>query len=239
MPGRKVTIVTGGAAGIGLAIAQRLAAAGAKIVIADVLAEGEAAAVSLGGRFVATDVSSPKQVQQLIAKTLAAHDRIDVLVNNAAISLGGSFLETSLETWTRTLAVNLTGTFLCGQAAARAMIEGGIRGRIVNLASLNSFFAEREAAAYVASKGGVVQITRAMAVDLARYQIAVNALCPGPIRTERNATVFDEASYRSGIEMGVPLGRAGTPDEVAVAAEFLASEHTSFITGATLVIDGG
>lgn len=232
----RVALVTGGAAGIGRAVAARLAAEGLIVVAADLAAPVEAASGVLD---VALDVCEPDAVTRVVDAVAGEHGGLDVLVTSAAVSLGESFLETRPETWSRTLAVNLTGPFLCGQAAARVMIERGTGGRIVNLASLNGLLAERGAASYVASKGGVLGLTRAMAVDLAPHGIAVNAVCPGPIRTDRNAALFDGPDYRQGIERGIPLGRAGTPMEVAGAVSWLASENASFVTGAALALDGG
>jgi NAD(P)-dependent dehydrogenase (short-subunit alcohol dehydrogenase family) len=127
--------------------------------------------------------------------------------------------------------------FLCGQAVARRMVEQGIHGRIVNVGSVNSYAAEREAATYVTTKHGVLGLTHAMAVDLAVHGITVNCLAPGPITVERNAEVF--SALRTSIAANVPLGRAGTIEETAAAALFLASDEASYITGATLVVDGG
>jgi 3-oxoacyl-[acyl-carrier protein] reductase len=239
-----VAVVTGAGRGIGRAIAARLAASGARVVIAERDGSGEQAAAALRERgaeaiCVLTDVSDPEQVGVLVERTRSDLGEIDVLVNNAAVSLGESFLETSLETWSRTIAVNLTGPFLCAQAVARAMVGAGTRGRIVNVASINSFAAERRAASYVASKGGIAMLTKAMAVDLAGHGIRVNAVAPGPIRTEATAALFDAEPYRSAIVQGVPLGRSGDAAEVAAAVHFLASEEASFVTGETLVVDGG
>lgn len=232
----RVALVTGGGAGIGRAVATRLAAEGLIVVAADLAPPADA---TPGVWDVALDVCDPDAVARVVAAVTGEHGGLDVLVTSAAVSLGESFLETRAETWARTLAVNLTGPFLCGQAVARAMIERGTRGRIVNLGSLNGVLAERGAASYVASKGGVLGLTRAMAVDLAPYGIAVNAVCPGPIRTDRNAAMFDAPDYRRGIERGIPMGRAGTPMEAAAAVSWLASENASFVTGAALALDGG
>jgi 3-oxoacyl-[acyl-carrier protein] reductase len=254
----KVAIVTGAGRGIGRAIALRLAADGARVVVAERDDSGAAVAEELraairetppaaagaandadGGLFVRTDVSDPRSVAGLVSATVNRWGRIDVLVNNAAVSLGEAFLDTSLETWNTTLAVNLTGAFLCGQAVARTMVERAIRGRIVNVASVNSHAAERCAASYVASKGGLAQLTRAMAVDLGPHAITANAVAPGPIETEATAALFAEQPYCTGIERGVPLARPGTAREVAAAVRFLVSDEAAFVNGTTLVVDGG
>jgi NAD(P)-dependent dehydrogenase (short-subunit alcohol dehydrogenase family) len=236
-------IVTGAGSGIGRAVAMRFVRDGWHVVAVDAeeAALSRAATDADPARFhqVAADITQPSTAGTIIDVAVAAAGGADVLVNNAAVSLGESFLDTRLDTWRRTLEVNLTGPFRCGQAVARWMVEGGRRGRIVNLASTNSLAAEGNAASYVATKGGVLALTRAMAVDLAPHGILVNAVLPGPIRTEGNAATFDEEPYRTGIRKGVPLGRAGTPEEVAGVVAFLAGADATFITGAALVVDGG
>jgi NAD(P)-dependent dehydrogenase (short-subunit alcohol dehydrogenase family) len=242
----KIALITGGGSGIGRGIAERFAREGAAVVIADSdEAASQAAAREIqsgGGTAIAPgafDVSNPADVARLVGATVGQFGQIDILVNNAAIAgAQGDFLALPLETWQRVLAVNLGGVFLCGQAVARHMVERGIHGRIVNLGSVNSFVAERGAAAYVASKGGVRSLTQAMAVELAPHGILVNCLAPGPVRVARNAELFD-GPLAAGLRAAVPLGRPGTVEEIAAAAVFLASDEASFLSGATLVVDGG
>jgi NAD(P)-dependent dehydrogenase (short-subunit alcohol dehydrogenase family) len=239
-----VALVTGAAHGIGRAIAERLAAEGARVAIADCDPAGEevAAALRAAGhqaRSGAVDVGDAWQVEAFVAEVESELGPVDLLVNNAAVSLGQSFLDTSWETWERTLRVNLSGAFLCAQAVARRMVERGAGGRIVNIGSTNSFTAERGQASYVTSKGGLAMLTRAMAVDLAPHGILVNAVVPGPIRTEATAAVFDTEDYASALAHGVPLARAGRPAEIAGIVAFLASADASYMTGSFLVADGG
>lgn len=242
----KVAIVTGAGRGIGRAIAGRFAQEGAEVVIAELdapLAEKAAGEIGqAGGRAhaIPTDVRQPEAVRSLVEQSLSQFGKLDVLVNNAALILAGpSFLELTLEQWEDVLATNLTGAFQCGQAVARAMVERGTAGRIINLASINSLAAERNMAAYVASKGGILALTRAMAVDLAPFGILVNCIAPGPILTETAGPVFSREPYRTGVEKGVPLGRPGEPAEVASAAVFLASDESTFVSGSCLLVDGG
>lgn len=238
-------IVTGAGRGIGHAIAMRFARDGWQVVavdadrtaLAQAVHNAKQAGTPIGS--VLADISEPDAATAIVDAAVARHGGIDVLVNNAAISLGESFLDTEAETWRRTLEVNLTGTFLCAQAAARWMVAHQRPGRIINLASTNSYAAERGAASYVATKGGVLALTRAMAVDLAPHGILVNAVAPGPIRTENSVAKFDQEPYQAGIEKGVPLGRAGTADEVAGVVAFLAGGDATFVNGTALVVDGG
>ena len=214
-------------------------------MIADVRREeGESVCseISLAGGeafFVETDVTSPQSVERLIEEVDKRFGRLDVLVNNAAISRGDSFLYTSLEKWRATIEVNLTGVFLTGQKAAWYMIRRGIRGRIVNIASTNAFASEKGACPYVASKGGVNQLTKAMAVDLAEYGITVNAVAPGPVLTEANAGTFTLKPLSEAFARAIPAGGPGRPEDVAAAVGFLASDECRFINGATLLVDGG
>ncbi len=242
----KVALVTGAGAGIGLGIARRFAQEGAQVVIAECDgASGQQAADSIcqaGGQAVAvrTDVSQQGEVEELVGYCRRRYGRVDVLVNNAGrVLVGQSFLDLSLETWQQVLDTNLTGMFLCGQAVARLMVEQGIQGRIINLASVNSFGAEKDSAAYVTSKSGVLGLTRAMAVDLAPYGILVNAIAPGSTLTESAEPVFTREPYQTGIRRGVPLGRPARVEEVADVAVFLASDKCSYLDGSTLLVDGG
>jgi NAD(P)-dependent dehydrogenase (short-subunit alcohol dehydrogenase family) len=242
----KTALVTGGANGIGRAVAERLASEGARVIILDVDEAGGRRCVehlrTLGKEkalFLPCDLANPAEIEEAIGSLPEESGQIDILVNDAAVSLGGTFLETPLEKWQNTLAVNLTAIFVCSQMVARAMVARKASGSIVNLASVNSFAAEKGAASYVASKGGVLMLTRAMAVDLAPYGVRVNAIAPGPIETEHSAPIFAAPAYSHAIRQGVPLGRAGQPAEVAAAVAFLASEESSYMTGSVMVVDGG
>jgi NAD(P)-dependent dehydrogenase (short-subunit alcohol dehydrogenase family) len=241
----KVVIVTGSGRGIGRGIAEWFADRRAVVILAEVDEqagrEAERTIRERGGEamFVLTDVGSPESVNDAVSRVLERCARIDVLINNAAISQGDSILTTSYEKWSRTLAVNLTGVFLMSQAAAKAMIRNQTAGSIINIASTNAFTAEKNHCSYVASKGGVLMLTKSMAVDLAEYGIRVNAVAPGPILTEQNRDYFEREPLRTGIRRGVPLGHPGKAVDVAAAAGFLASEEATFMTGTTLVVDGG
>jgi len=238
----KIAVVTGGARGIGAGIARYMIAEGAQVVAADLVPPDPDSAETrdLPFEFVPCDVTQPEQVATLIDDTLARHGRVDILVNDAGLTGGsGPFLDVKLSDWQRYIETNLTGAFIVGQAAARAMVAGGVRGRIVNIGSVNSFAAEKDAAPYVASKGGILLLTKAMAVDLARYSILVNCVAPGPITVERNAAIFDAEPLRSRLAGILPLGAPGNARDIATAVAFLASDLNQFITGTSLLVDGG
>jgi NAD(P)-dependent dehydrogenase (short-subunit alcohol dehydrogenase family) len=245
----KTVIVTGAANGIGRAIAGRFATAGASVVIADVdepkgrAAEAELTGAGGSARFIACDVGEEDQVAQLMQGALAFGGRIDVLVNNAAILDSADFLDLEAGVFDRVLRVNLRGAFLAGQAAARAMVEqvkaGGEPGTLVNLSSVNAVFALPDHTAYSISKGGISQLTKAMALSLARYNIRVNAIGPGSIKTAMLAKVMSDESARRRILSRTPLGRLGEVEEIAEVALFLASPAASYITGQTIYADGG
>jgi meso-butanediol dehydrogenase/(S,S)-butanediol dehydrogenase/diacetyl reductase len=246
----RVAIVTGGASGIGLASAQRLLEEGARVVIADVSKEaGERAAAGLAEsgheqvEAIATDVADSAAVQALVATVIERHGRIDVLFNNAGIFIPGTVADTADDDWDRVIAVNLRSVFLVSKHIVPHMIAQG-RGSIVNNASIASIVGDVNGAAYCASKGGVGQLTRAMALDHARQGIRVNAICCAEIDTplfEREAeqigmTVED---YREVLNEAHPVGRIGLPSEAAAAVAFLASDDASFVTGTLLNVDGG
>ena len=245
----KTAIVTGAARGIGLACARRLAEEGAKVVLCDVEeAEGGAAAEELidAGhevRFMACDVTERLDVRNLVANTVEAYGSIDVLVNNAGIVIGGEFLDISEEDFDRVIQVNLKGVFMVSQAVARQMVgqieAGGAPGTIINMSSVNAVFVIPTQLPYSVSKGGVNQLTKAMALSLAPHGIRVNAVGPGSIMTDMLTKVVTDEEMRRRILSRTPLGRIGEPEEIASVVAFLASDNASYISGQTIYADGG
>ncbi len=239
----EVVIVTGAGRGIGSAISKAFAAEAARVVVADLdLKSAERVAgeiVSASGEAVAhqVDVADPAQVQRLFDATLCKFDRLDVLVNNAGIGLNQPFLTTTLEQWDQQLRVNLTGTFLCGQAAARAMTTRG-GGRIVNIASISGQRGGQGRAAYGAAKAGVILLTKVMAAELAALGIRVNAVSPGPVDTDQSRETHTPSTRQAYYDR-IPARRYGEREEIAAAVVFLASRDASFINGHVLNVDGG
>jgi NAD(P)-dependent dehydrogenase (short-subunit alcohol dehydrogenase family) len=236
----RVCIVTGAAQGIGEACARRFAREGARVVLADIDdARGQALARELGGLFVHCDVGDKAQVDTLVAQALLAHGRIDVLVNNAGIFKAAEFLDITEADWDAVLRVNLKGSFLVGQAVARAMAKAG-RGAIVNMSSVNGVMTIPTIASYNASKGAINQLTRVMALSLADKGVRVNAVAPGTIATELAAkAVLTSEEAKNRIMMRTPMKRLGEPWEVADVVAYLASDAASYVTGEIVVIDGG
>ena len=236
----RVCIVTGGSQGIGEACARRFAREGAVPVIADVAVDrGRALADELGGTFVPCDVGDKVQVDTLVAATMKAHGRIDVLVNNAGIFKAADFLDVSEADFDAVLRVNLKGSFLAGQAVARVMAAAG-RGSIVNMSSVNGVLAIPTIASYNVSKGGINQLTRVMALALADKGVRVNAVAPGTIATELAAkAVLTSDDARARIMSRTPMKRLGEPSEIADVVAWLASDAASYVTGEIVVVDGG
>jgi len=231
----QVVLVTGGGHGIGRAVAERFASEGARVVVNDLTTErAEEAAQAIGGMGIAADVSASRQVDAMFDRVLAEWGTIDVLVNNAGdIYAARHFLESDEAWWDHLLDVNLKGAYLCSHRAAHVMARRG-RGVILHMSSGGATRAHRGNVAYDASKGGIEAMTRAMALDLAPYGVRVNAIVPGLIRTYDISE--EEAAERGKV---VPMGRLGSPEDLAGPTVFLASEDARYITGACLVVDGG
>lgn len=244
----KVALITGGAQGIGYAIAERFAREKARVAIADIDDdEGEAAEKELrrlsSARYWRCNVANKLDVHNLVAQTIDELGAIDILVNNAGILATGEFLEIAEEDFDRVLAVNLKGAFLCGQAVARHMVErvgqGARPGTIINMSSVNAVFAIANQVPYSVSKGGINQLTKVMALSLAPHGIRVNAIGPGSIMTRILQSVASDEEATRRILSRTPLGRIGEPAEIAGVAAFLASDDASYITGQTIYADGG
>ncbi len=248
----KIALVTGAGSGIGREIALLYAQQGARVVIADVRLAAceqvvaEIAAQEGAAHALKLDVSNEAEVRAAFAQVVQDHGRLDILVNNAGVSHVGNILETSSEDWDRVMGVNARGVFLCSKYAVERMVEQRPQGGIlVNIASVAGMIAVDRRLPYGASKGAVISLTRSVAMDFVQQGIRANAICPGTVHTpfvegflERNfPTTKDEE--RNKLHARQPIGRMGRPDEIASAALYLASAEAAFITGSTLVIDGG
>jgi NAD(P)-dependent dehydrogenase (short-subunit alcohol dehydrogenase family) len=243
----RVALITGAAGGMGKVAADRFAAEGARVVVADVLDEqGEATASGIrdsGGDavYVHADVSKAADAEAMVATAMARFGSLDVLYNNAGIMHpeDESAVSTPEEVWDLTIAINLKGVFLGCRYGIPAMLAGG-GGSIVNVASFVALMgAANPQIAYTASKGGVLSMTREIAVQYARQGIRANAICPGPIETPLTAQILDTEEKRQRRLVHIPIGRFGRAEEVVQAALFLASDESSLMTGAALVVDGG
>jgi NAD(P)-dependent dehydrogenase (short-subunit alcohol dehydrogenase family) len=233
----KITLVTGGASGIGAAIASRFADEGATVIVADIAIPEPPPMAPEGVTNCHLDVSDPASVAAAIEHVQRQHGRIDCLVHSAGIGRDIPFLDTSVEAFDRIIAINLRGTFLVGQTCARLMRQQG-SGAIVNIASVSGMRGNVGRAAYGASKGGVVTLSQVMAVDLASFGIRVNVIAPGPVDTPLVAAMHD-AAIRTRWTDHTPLGRYAQPAEIAGAAVFLCSDDASFVTGHVMAVDGG
>ena len=250
----KVAIVTGAAAGIGEAIAARFAEAGAHVVVADVDSNGAQRTVEAvtraGGSAKAyrVDVHDLEDVRSLVVRTGRELGHLDILVNNAGIFPFSPALEVTPETWDRVQAINLRGSFFLAQAAAQAMVRGGRGGSIINIASVDALHPTGNLVHYDASKGGLVAMTRSLALEVARHGIRVNAIAPGSIDTPGARSATMAVTKGTGVDLAelakmflarIPMGRMGAPDEIARVALFLASRASEYVTGSLVVVDGG
>lgn len=237
----KTAVVTGAAAGIGRGIAGVLAAEGADLLLVDRDPAVRRVADELGAAHLCADVGAPDTAAQAVRATLDRYGRLDVLVNNAAVLRTGLLHEFALEDWEQVLRVNLTGPYLMMRAAIPAMLDSG--GAIVNIASISTFAVLPEHAAYCASKGALLQLSRQAALDYARFGIRVNCVAPGTVDTPLLqgflAGSRDPQRARQGFVDRHPLGRLGTPEDVGRAVAYLASADAGFVTGACLSVDGG
>lgn len=239
---QKVVIVTGGAGGIGAAAARLFAEEGAKVAIADLSEEGQMLAdeltkSGLAASFIKTDVTQENEVVRMVEKTVERYGKLDVLFANAGVGADGPTDQLSLEDWKLAVDINLTGVFLCNKYAIKQMLRQGSGGAIVNCGSVHSHVGKARVSAYAAAKGGVKMLTQSTAVAYAARNIRVNAVCPGYVDTPMINRLGEEVkNYLIGLH---PAGRLGTAEEIAKAVLFLASDDASFITGTSLMVDGG
>ena len=240
----KVAIVTGSRRGIGRAIALEMAKEGAKVVVSDIeLKECEAVCDEirkLGSDAIAVrcDVTKKDEVDAMMERVIQKFGRIDIMVNNAGVYVAKPLDQTTEQDWDFVVGINLKGVFLCSSAAAKHMMKQK-RGKIISTASIAGKVGFADSSAYCASKGGIISLTRELAMELATYNINVNAVAPGVIDTNMTKGFMEDEKAKQGLLMGIPLGRIGRPEDIAKAVVFLASEDSDYVTGHTLVVDGG
>ncbi len=242
MSDRPLALVTGAAQGIGYACAKALAADGARLILADINADGVAAAadgLANGTVGMVTDMGDTDAISALFDEIEASHGPVEILVNNAGIALPGEFLSYDLDDFDRVMNLNLRGVFVAIQRAAKSMVSNKIEGAIVNMSSINAQVAIPAIPAYCASKGGVMQLTKVAALALAEHNIRVNAVGPGSIDTEMMAGVNANPAAMAMVMSRTPLKRVGSPREIGDVVAFLASKKASYITGETIYVDGG
>jgi glucose 1-dehydrogenase len=244
----KTAIVTGGAAGIGAAIAERYLREGARVIITDVDQErGRRTEKELSGlgqvSFIKADVGKRLDIHNMVAAAIDALGDIDILVNNAGVDHTADFLDLKEDDFDRVMRVNLTGPLLAGQAVGRYLVDkvkaGGAAGTIINMSAVGAFVATADRAAYSISMGGLAQLTKAMALSLAPWGIRVNAIAPGAVMTGMMDSVIDDPAARQRVMSRTPLGRIAEPREIAGIAVFLASDDSSYVSGETIFADGG
>lgn len=241
--GGRVAIITGAGSGIGLSISRCLSAAGAHVIGFDLDGQSRsafkrAASPTASTDFVEIDICDRNAVQAAVTKVRNSTDRIDVLVNSAGIRDIGGALDLSPEEWQRVIDVNLSGTFHCCSAVAPTMLHQG-RGSIVNIASIAGMFGFKQRTAYTVTKHGVIGLTRTLAAQFGPNGVRVNAICPGLISTPLTSSLVTDPQVQHSFRILVPFGRAGTPDEIADVALFLAGDGARFVTGVALPVDGG
>lgn len=242
----KVAFITGANSGIGKGIAERFAAEGAHVVVnylpggtREADANAEVATFGTTGIAVGGDVSKRADVERMIAEVVAKFGRIDIAVNNAGIEIKKPFVEVTDDEWNLVIGVNLFGSYLVHQTAAKQMIQQGQGGKLINISSVHEDIPFPEYTAYCASKGGIRMMMRNIAMELAPYKINVNNIAPGAIATPINQKVLDDPIASKNAISEIPWGRFGRPEEVASVAVFLASDESEYVTGSTYYVDGG
>lgn len=243
----KVALITGAGSGLGRASAELFAKEGAKIIVVDINPQGGMETVTRiidgGGEaiFIKADVSKASEIEDMVSEAVKKYKRLDVVFNNAGIALPKSIIDTTEEEWDKVMDVNLKGVFLVSKYSIPEMIKNG-GGSIINMASTLGIYAAINRDAICASKGGIIALTKAMSLDCAQHNIRVNCICPGPILTPIYRITDPGEDFevkRARAVAHIPLARLGTPDEVAYTALFLASDESSYFTGAALPVDGG
>lgn len=241
----KVVIITGSRRGIGKGIAEKFAESGVNIIITDIdLTESQKTANEISNKYnvktkaIKCDVSNKKQINNLIKKTIKYFGKIDILVNNAGIFFQKSFLDHTEKDWDKIININLKGVFLCSQAVAKEMTKQNY-GKIINIASIAGIIGYPNASAYCASKAGIINLTKELSIELASNNINVNCVAPGVIETEMTKNMLSDKKTKKQILKQIPLKRTGQPKDIANAVYFLANNDSDYITGQTLVVDGG